>query len=118
MKNILYLITVFFIVAACNCPDKKQKDAVVKDSLNTQNIEKRIMKFKKVNGKDTLQLELSFDNQRSVLNMVLNGETCELKQDTMASGIQYSNEHYKFNEHQGLMTLEHDGKIIFEEKLD
>ena len=36
-----------------------------------------------------------------------------MKQDTTASGIQYSNEDYLFTEWQGKMELKKDGKTIF-----
>ena len=44
---------------------------------------------------------------------VFNGETIELKGDTTASGIRYSNKHYIFTEHQGKMELLKDNKVIF-----
>lgn len=107
------LLVIF--VTACNCPDKKDNENT-KESTNIQNVEKKALKFVKINGKDTLNLSLNFDNTSKLLKFDLNGEFCELKQDTTASGIQYSNEHYTYTEHQGHILLMSDDKIIFEHK--
>ena len=58
-------------------------------------------------------LDMKFDNAAGTATFVFNKDTIHLKQDTMASGIQYSNEHYKFNEHQGEATLTKDGNVVF-----
>lgn len=59
------------------------------------------------------QLDLVFDNEAGTAVLTLDGETIHLTQDTMASGIRYSNEHYVYSEHQGNVTLTKDGEPIF-----
>lgn len=59
------------------------------------------------------KLDLRFDNVAGTATLVLDGDTIRLTQDTMASGIRYSNENYVYAEHQGNVTLTKDGQAIF-----
>lgn len=61
---------------------------------------------------DSLYME--FDNANAKATMHFKGETFELTQDTMGSGIRYSNKHYIYTEWHGQSTLQKDGKTIFE----
>ena len=58
-------------------------------------------------------LQMLFNNTTSTATFTLKNEVIEMKQDTTASGIQYSNENYLFTEWQGKMELKKDGKTIF-----
>jgi membrane-bound inhibitor of C-type lysozyme len=60
-----------------------------------------------------LTLRMKFDNAAGTATFVFDSDTILLKQDTMASGISYSNEHYIFTEHQGDATLTKEGNIVF-----
>ena len=59
------------------------------------------------------QLNLAFDNAAGTATLILDGDTIHLTQDTMASGVRYSNENYEYAEHQGNVTLTKDGEPIF-----
>ena len=61
---------------------------------------------------DSLYIE--FDNDNAKASMRYKGETFVLSQDTMGSGIRYSNKHYIYTEWHGQSTLQKDGKTIFE----
>ncbi|MDR2802492.1 MAG: MliC family protein [Prevotellaceae bacterium] len=61
-------------------------------------------------------LEMSFNNDDNTALFVFNGEIIEMKGDTVASGIKYSNDHYEFVEWHGEITLAKDGKVVFEHK--
>lgn len=61
-------------------------------------------------------LDMKFDNAAGTATFVFNKDTILLKQDTTASGIQYSNENYKFTEHHGEATLTKDGNVVFTKK--
>jgi membrane-bound inhibitor of C-type lysozyme len=56
---------------------------------------------------------MMFNNTRNTATFILKGETIEMKQDTMASGIKYSNSNYEFTEWHGEIELKKDGKIVF-----
>jgi hypothetical protein len=61
-------------------------------------------------------LKQTFDNAAGTCKLELNGKTIELHQDTMASGIKYSNDHYVYTSWQGNTELKKDGKLIFSHK--
>ena len=69
-----------------------------------------------VANKAGVQLAMTFNTTYQTATFVLQGETIELKQERMASGIKYSNANYEFTEHQGEMTLKKDGNVIFSHK--
>lgn len=63
-------------------------------------------------------LDMLFNKTKGTAEMKLNGETIEMKQDTTASGIQFSNDQYKYTEWQGNITLKKGDKVVFEIKND
>ncbi len=64
-------------------------------------------------NEDGDRLDMSFNNIRNTAAFVFKGDLIEMKQDTMASGIRYSNPPYEFTEWHGEIRLKKDGKIIF-----
>ena len=64
-------------------------------------------------NKDGQKLNMIFNNTKNTATFIMNGESIELKEDTIASGIKYSNKNYEYREHQGKIELKKDGKIIF-----
>jgi len=71
-----------------------------------------------VTNKDGTKLDMRYNNTKGTATFVLNGETIELKADTMASGVKYSNNQYVYTEHQGQIELKKDGKVVYEKKDD
>lgn len=59
-------------------------------------------------------LEMTFNNAKRRAILYFRGETIEVKQDTTASGIRYSNQHYDYREWHGEIKLKKDGKIVFQ----
>lgn len=72
------------------------------------NIQKRTIK-----NKDGRMLAMTFDNLSNTALFILDGKTIELKADTVASGLRYSNKNYIFIEHQGRIEFFKDGNSIF-----
>jgi hypothetical protein len=64
-------------------------------------------------NQDGDRLDMSFNNTRNTAAFVFKGDLIEMKQDTMASGIRYSNPPYEFTEWHGEIRLKKDGKVIF-----
>lgn len=62
------------------------------------------------------QLDMTFDNSAQSATLVLNDERIDLRQDTVASGIKYSNGTYEYREHQGVITLTKAEKLVFANK--
>jgi membrane-bound inhibitor of C-type lysozyme len=59
-------------------------------------------------------LYMEFNNSQGTAAFTLGDDMILLKQDTMASGVRFSNEHYIYTEHQGEIRLTRDGQVIFE----
>ncbi|RVU90077.1 MliC family protein [Flavobacterium columnare] len=59
-------------------------------------------------------LEYTFNNAQNTATLKFNNETIELVADTTASGSRFKNDHYVYSEWHGKITLEKDGKTIFE----
>ena len=66
-----------------------------------------------ITNKDGVRLVMAFDNANHTARFVVKGEVIELKQDTLASGINYSNPVYEFREHQGEGLLKKRGNVLF-----
>ena len=60
---------------------------------------------------DGKKLDVTYKNDSAYVHF--DGKDLVLKQDLMASGTQYSNDHFQLSEHQGDITLTEDNKIIF-----
>jgi len=63
--------------------------------------------------KTGVKLDMVFNNAKGTATFTLKGETIELKQDTMGSGLKYSNEKYEYTEWHGRIELKKEGKTIF-----
>lgn len=59
-------------------------------------------------------LKQSYNKTKGTAVFEVNGETIIAKQDTVASGIQYSNEHYIYKEHRGDISIYKDGKLFWD----
>lgn len=70
-----------------------------------------------VSDKEGKRLDLDFNNNNNTATLKLqNGETINLRADTTASGIRYSNQDYVYEEWQGHSVLKKNGKVIFDNK--
>ncbi len=116
MKSTLILssIMISFLSSSCQKSEKAGKQA----SLQTAATEPKTDKIVRdtVTNTDGVQLAMSFNNSKQTATFVLKGETIDMKQDQMGSGIKYSNPDYEFTEHQGEITLKKGGNIVFSHK--
>ena len=118
-KQTLFILAMAYIgLFSCKNISVKENVEAVVDSLKVDSIAvvtptvDEIVKDSVTNPKgETLQM--LFNNTTSTATFTLKNEVIEMKQDTTASGIQYSNENYLFTEWQGKMELKKDGKTIF-----
>lgn len=107
MKKMLF----FFVWASLAGCQKKQAAVELKPVETAA--ANPIIKTAIANAKgDSLYME--FDNAAAKATMRYKGETFVLSQDTMGSGIRYSNTHYIYTEWHGQSTLQKDGQTIFE----
>jgi len=68
----------------------------------------------KLTDKEGTVLVMEFDKKAGTATFVFEGDTILLTQDTMASGIRYSNAQYVYLEWQGHCTLCKDSLVVFD----
>ncbi|MDD3946029.1 MAG: MliC family protein [Bacteroidales bacterium] len=64
--------------------------------------------------KEGTVLVMEFDKKAGTATFVFEGDTITLTQDTIASGIRYSNAQYVYLEWQGHCTLCKDSLVVFD----
>jgi len=64
------------------------------------------------NTGNTIEQSYNLTNATAVFKV--NGESIPVKQDTVASGIQYSNDRYLYKEHRGNIELYKDGRLVWD----
>lgn len=109
----IIMVTAALSISSCqngNKDTKTDEQTTVENAVKSDSVD--VVTNSLTDDKGNI-LEMKFDNTAGTAIFVFDKDTIHLKQDTMASGIQYSNEHYKFNEHQGEATLTKDGNVIF-----
>ena len=119
IKKIL-TVTVIASLAFFSCNNKKTSEVEPVNQMQVALDEIKsdpngIVKSSLTN-KDGVTLEMVFDNQLGTATFTLGEELIEMKEDTMASGIKFSNEHYTYEEWQGEAVMKKDGQTIFEYK--
>ena len=120
MKKIILAITVLASLTMSSCQQKKNNEAekttastvTTEQNAVSPTIEDEIISST-VTNKEGVKLDMVFNNTKKTATLVFKGETIELKQDTMGSGVKYSNEKYVYSEWQGQTELKREGKTIF-----
>ena len=119
MKKQLLIITIVTSVALLSCKGKKDKEAETIKQTETpaqndvkKNAEDKIV-ISNITNKDGDKLDITYNNTKRTATLIFKGETIEMKQDTIGSGIKYSNEKYVFSEWHGQTELKKEGKTIF-----
>ncbi len=112
MKIILTfaMLTALFLTS-CKENNKQDKQETTNTENKTTTTDEIITTS--LTDKDGVKLDLTFNNTKKTATLKFKGETIEMKQDTVASGIKYSNANYEYREHQGNIELVKDGKVIF-----
>ena len=110
MKRIIfaYAIITGFLLVSC----KENKRTVNRATNSMEATADQIVK-NSVTNREGDKLDMVYNSTKRTACFVFKGETIELKQDTTASGIKYSNSRYEFTEWHGEINLKKDGKVIF-----
>jgi len=103
------------IFTACNTSTRPTNEPTEQNTVNAGTDE--IVQNTVTNSNGTT-LQMTYNNTKGTATFVLNGETIELKADTVASGIKYSNPQYIYVEHQGNIKLMKNGEVVFEKSND
>jgi membrane-bound inhibitor of C-type lysozyme len=102
-----------------SCQNRKSNNESGKDSSNAKLqsedslLKKDAIVSSTTTNKDGITLKYTFNNSEGTCVLELNGEIIKLKQERMASGIKYSNEHFIYTNWHGETNLFKDGKLIF-----
>lgn len=112
MKSIFFISGVLISSLLISC----QKNEKTREQPATQTVVTEEIIRDTVTNQQGKVLEVAFNNSKQTATLVWQGETIDLKQDRMASGIKYSNPAYEFTEHQGTLTLKKGGNVVFSYK--
>lgn len=111
MKSLFCIMSIFLGIGSCQSTQK------VGNQLSTQaqpgdSTTNSIIRDTVTNSQG-VKLVMAYNNANHTAMFVLEGEAMQLKQDSTASGIKYSNAEYEYTEHQGNSTLRKENKIVF-----
>lgn len=112
-SNLIYFcicIGIFF----CSCKENKKKEKVKTPIETSTQSENKNLISSTVTDKNGQVLEMSFDNEQNIAFLKLNGEKIILQGQAAASGIWYKNDVYELRGKGQDISLEKDGKLIFE----
>lgn len=113
MKSTLFLAGIIISLLSGSCQKSEKAGEQTSSQMVADQLKADVVIRDTVTNQDGVPLAMTFNNSKQTATFVLKGETIDLKQDQMASGIKYSNPDYEFTEHQGEMTLKKGGNIIF-----
>ena len=106
------LVAVAVTLTACNNTGKQlDGQTPVQQEETMQPVDEIISDS--VTNESGQKLNMLFNNSKGTAILTFEGENIELKQDTMASGIKYSNNDYEFTEWHGEIVLKKSGNIVF-----
>ena len=112
-SNLIYFcicIGIFF----CSCKENKKQEKVETPIETSTQSENKNLISSTVTDKNGQVLEMSFDNEKNIAFLKLNGEKIILQGQAAASGIWYKNDVYELRGKGQDISLEKDGKLIFE----
>jgi len=116
-KKFVILIAASFLFFSCE--NRKSKKETKKNSSHVElksedsSVKERGVVSSTTTNKDGISLKYTFNNSLGTCILEFNGQKIELKQERMASGIKYSNEHFVYTNWHGETKLFKDGKLIF-----
>jgi len=119
MTKELVVLFVASLLIFSSCQNRKSNSESGKDSSKSElQSEDSLLKNSAIvssttTNKDGITLKYTFNNSDGTCILELNGELIKLKQERMASGIKYSNEHFIYTNWHGETNLFKDGKLIF-----
>ena len=116
VKVALIVVLQGWLLISCNgkkiSGSSANNTAKIDKPTDTVLTDKKIVEASVIN-KEGVKLNLKFDNEARICVLYFDGDTVLLKQERMASGIKYSNEHYLYTEWHGEIRLFKDGKQVF-----
>jgi len=119
MTKELVVLFVASLLIFSSCQNRKSNSESGKDSSKSELqsddslLKKAAIVSSTTTNKDGITLKYTFNNSEGTCVLELNGEIIKLKQERMASGIKYSNEHFIYTNWHGETNLFKDGKLIF-----
>jgi len=116
-KLLAFLVMISLILVSCSRNKSNEGQAGGRSDTTVQSSAPKPVTDEivtsSVTNKDGIKLDMIYNNTKRTATFKLNGETIEMKQDTTASGIRYSNKNYLYSEWHGQIELKKDGKTIY-----
>ncbi len=119
MKTLFLIILIIMSLLLCSCAGhttsntKSATQQTTKQGAHAVAYPDKII-YVSVTDKSGVALEIAFNNAKKSAILHFRGAHIDVKQDTTASGIHYSNQHYDYREWHGEIELEKDGKVVFQ----
>lgn len=114
MKSNLIIFCYCFGFIFFSCKENKKQEKVETPIETSTQSENKNLISSTVTDKNGQVLEMSFDNEKNIAFLKLNGEKIILQGQAAASGIWYKNDVYELRGKGQDISLEKDGKLIFE----
>lgn len=116
MKSALYITGVTIGLLISSCQKKEKTSGKVMDQMDLRDQKADEMVRDTITNEEGKVLTMAFNNEKQTATLIWQGETIELKQDQMASGMKYSNSTYVLTEHHGELTLFEGENVVFSHK--
>jgi membrane-bound inhibitor of C-type lysozyme len=113
-KNFLWNLLVLFLLISCK-EAQKQKELTMPKTKEVFEPKEDIVNSVAYD-KDSVKLEMSFNNTQGLAILKLKGETIELVAQKTGSGIWYTNDHYELRGKGENIELKKDSITIFKSK--
>ena len=118
MKRIVLTLAVTVALFLTSCKEsthEKSDTTIIENTEATTTTESTVTSLL---DKDGRKLEIHYDNTNGMATVTFDGETIEMKQEKAASGVWFKNDSYELRGKGNDLTLEKDGKVVFEHKDD
>lgn len=115
MMRIILTFGLAFILIMVSCNGRQSDKSKASDqvpAISSQGNENNIVYDSVTNGEGKT-LYMTFNKTHGTATFVFEGDTITLQQDTMGSGIKYSNDLYQFTEWHGNGELKKDTATVF-----
>jgi hypothetical protein len=123
MKKVFFcMVAGTMILFACNKPAKQETGVAADDSTKHACCMAKKDSASCCASKAAVQIaddiSIAFDKAADTAELNFKGETATLKGDSVASGIQYSNDVFKYVEHHGETIITKKGEVVFKKGED
>ena len=111
MKKTIILLCAAFFIISCEKSSREVENKSAEEKISLNEIVKSTLRDS--NG---VILEMTFDNSRYTVVLMIKGEKIELQGQPVGSGIWYKNDEYELRGKGEDVVLTQNGKVVFKSK--